>query len=181
MVNCYLIMRGDRELFKPDHCLIIGEVAQAHDGSLGMAHAFIDAIAAAGKNAEAGPALAALAAARMPVVGAFKSADVAGARAFLRYEGVKGASDVSVDLRTGAATARIHRADMLTIMDDLHRGKNVGKAWQWVIDISGAVFLVLSLVGYVLFFTLRFRLKVALALTAFSLGSLGLIFLIWVP
>jgi N-acetylneuraminate synthase len=29
-------------------CLVIGEVAQAHDGSLGMAHAFIDAIANAG-------------------------------------------------------------------------------------------------------------------------------------
>ena len=32
-------------------CAIIGEVAQAHDGSLGMAHAFIDAIAAAGATA----------------------------------------------------------------------------------------------------------------------------------
>jgi N-acetylneuraminate synthase len=31
--------------------VIIGEVAQAHDGSLGMAHAFIDAIAAAGADA----------------------------------------------------------------------------------------------------------------------------------
>ncbi|MCI0336611.1 MAG: N-acetylneuraminate synthase family protein [Acidobacteria bacterium] len=30
------------------HCLIIGEVAQAHDGSLGTAHAYIDAVAAAG-------------------------------------------------------------------------------------------------------------------------------------
>ncbi len=29
-------------------CLVIGEVAQAHDGSLGTAHAFIDAIAGAG-------------------------------------------------------------------------------------------------------------------------------------
>ncbi|HEY9449028.1 MAG TPA: N-acetylneuraminate synthase family protein [Gemmatimonadaceae bacterium] len=34
-----------------DGCLIIGEVAQAHDGSLGAAHAFIDAIAAAGADA----------------------------------------------------------------------------------------------------------------------------------
>ncbi len=33
------------------HCMIIAEVAQAHDGSLGMAHAFIDAIAAAGADA----------------------------------------------------------------------------------------------------------------------------------
>src|SRR3954467_15762409 len=31
--------------------LVVGEVAQAHDGSLGMAHAFIDAIAAAGADA----------------------------------------------------------------------------------------------------------------------------------
>ena len=30
---------------------VIGEVAQAHDGSLGMAHAFIDAIAATGADA----------------------------------------------------------------------------------------------------------------------------------
>jgi N,N'-diacetyllegionaminate synthase len=32
-------------------CLVVGEVAQAHDGSLGMAHAYIDAIAAAGADA----------------------------------------------------------------------------------------------------------------------------------
>ncbi|MEO8042569.1 MAG: N-acetylneuraminate synthase family protein [Acidobacteriota bacterium] len=32
-------------------CLIIGEVAQSHDGSLGMAHAFIDSIADAGADA----------------------------------------------------------------------------------------------------------------------------------
>jgi N-acetylneuraminate synthase len=32
-------------------CFIIGEVAQAHDGSLGMAHAFIDAIANSGADA----------------------------------------------------------------------------------------------------------------------------------
>ncbi len=32
-------------------CLIIGEVSQSHDGSLGMAHAFIDAIAKAGADA----------------------------------------------------------------------------------------------------------------------------------
>lgn len=37
--------------FSSEHCLIIGEVAQAHDGSLGMAHAFIDVIAEAGADA----------------------------------------------------------------------------------------------------------------------------------
>jgi N-acetylneuraminate synthase len=32
-------------------CLIVGEVALTHDGSLGLAHAFVDAIAAAGADA----------------------------------------------------------------------------------------------------------------------------------
>ena len=32
-------------------CFIVAEVAQAHDGSLGMAHAYIDAIANAGADA----------------------------------------------------------------------------------------------------------------------------------
>lgn len=36
---------------QPFGCFVIGEVAQAHDGSLGMAHAFIDAIADAGADA----------------------------------------------------------------------------------------------------------------------------------
>ena len=34
-----------------ERCLVIGEVAQSHDGSLGMAHAFVDAIAEAGADA----------------------------------------------------------------------------------------------------------------------------------
>lgn len=40
------------DLFQTEgRCLVIGEVAQSHDGSLGMAHAYIDAIAAAGADA----------------------------------------------------------------------------------------------------------------------------------
>lgn len=42
----------ENRLVGPGHpALVVGEVAQAHDGSLGMAHAFIDAIADAGADA----------------------------------------------------------------------------------------------------------------------------------
>jgi len=41
----------DHSTLKEWRCLVIGEVAQAHDGSLGMAHSFIDAIANAGADA----------------------------------------------------------------------------------------------------------------------------------
>lgn len=42
---------GSKMVGSGRECLIIGEVAQAHEGSLGMAHAFIDAIADAGADA----------------------------------------------------------------------------------------------------------------------------------
>lgn len=41
----------DRLARPGDPCVIVGEVAQAHDGSLGTAHAFVDAIANAGADA----------------------------------------------------------------------------------------------------------------------------------
>lgn len=42
---------GSHEVGTRKRCFIVGEVAQAHDGSLGMAHSFIDAIATAGADA----------------------------------------------------------------------------------------------------------------------------------
>ena len=42
---------NDREVASHSSPLIIGEIAQAHDGSLGMAHAYIDAVADAGADA----------------------------------------------------------------------------------------------------------------------------------
>ena len=38
-------------ILRPGRCLVIGEVALSHDGSLGLAHAFVDAIANAGADA----------------------------------------------------------------------------------------------------------------------------------
>jgi len=42
---------GKRLVGEGNPVFIVGEVAQAHDGSLGNAHAFIDAIAACGADA----------------------------------------------------------------------------------------------------------------------------------
>lgn len=42
---------ADRRIGPGAPCFVIAEVAQAHDGSLGAAHAYIDAIAAAGADA----------------------------------------------------------------------------------------------------------------------------------
>lgn len=45
------LLIGDRKVGDGAPCLIVAEVAQAHEGSIGMAHAYIDAVAAAGADA----------------------------------------------------------------------------------------------------------------------------------
>jgi N,N'-diacetyllegionaminate synthase len=46
-----LIRIGDRAIGGNEPCYIIAEVAQAHDGSLGIAHSYIDAVASTGVDA----------------------------------------------------------------------------------------------------------------------------------
>jgi hypothetical protein len=140
-----------------------------------------DRIHAAQKQTDAAAALARLAAQSLPLLGAYSSGDVEGGEAILRFEGVKGTTDVTMDLRSGATQARLKSADPVTMLDDLHRGKNAGSAWRGFIDISGIVILVLSLLGYILFFAMRYRLRTALILTVLSIAGLAALFFFFVP
>jgi hypothetical protein len=115
------------------------------------------------------------------VHGIYASGDIDEDLAQLRFEGVTGDTSVTLDLTSGKADIAWRKATALTVLNDLHRGKNAGKAWKWLIDLSAGLFLVLSLVGYVLFFSMRHRLATVLALTFGSAALLALLFLLFVP
>jgi hypothetical protein len=138
-------------------------------------------LAAAKASKDRGRALAAAAGRHEPLPGAYASADIDGQQALVRLEGPKGAADLTIDLSTGKAEGRVTRPNMMALIQDLHRGKNSGVAWRWVIDLSAWLVLGLSLIGYVLFFSLRFRLKTSLILTAVSLAVLVVIAWLMVP
>jgi hypothetical protein len=138
-------------------------------------------LAAARKANDPTRALGALMVRREGVGGVYASGEIDGDDAFLRFEGVSGNASVVVDLKSGAAEATRRKPDAVTILNDLHRGKNVGGAWKLFIDISAAIFLLLSLAGYVLFFSLRYRLAQSLGLTAVSLAAMAAIFVWLVP
>lgn len=109
---------------------------------------------------------------KTPLIGAWQSGEVIDEEAQLRFEGPKGSSDVVVDLATGKAEVETKRARLIDTINELHRGKNSGGAWKAVIDASAIVILLLSVIGYVLFFSLRFRLRTSLILTGASLAGL---------
>jgi len=121
-------------------------------------------VTAALEGQDPGRLLAEVVRAATPLRGAFHDAELFGDEAYLRFVGVNGASDVVVDLTSGAADVETRRANLTAIMHDLHRGKDAGGAWKLFIDASAVVILAMSLIGFVLFFSLRLRLATSLKL-----------------
>jgi len=138
-------------------------------------------LASAKASKDVAKALAAAVSAKARFPGAYASGDIDGRQALVRMEGPKGSADLTIDMTTGKVDARITRTNFLAITQDLHRGKNVGTAWRWVIDLSAWLIGAMALIGYVLFFSLRFRLKTSLILTAVSLAVLVGIAWLFVP
>ncbi|TWU48005.1 hypothetical protein Poly59_48490 [Rubripirellula reticaptiva] len=74
-----------------------------------------------------------------------------------------------------SATARINRStgeyavdvlssDLVTVMNDLHKGRHSGEVWSWVIDVSAVIGTLVGLTGFVLIFFLKLRRRSGIAL-----------------
>ncbi len=111
------------------------------------------------------------------VVGRYQSSEVMDNEVMIRLESPAGATDIWVMADTGETEITQKPASTVSMLNDLHRGKNSGSAWSWLIDISAIIVIALSLVGYILFLSIKTRLVTHLVLTAASLALI--ILLIW--
>ncbi|MCY1162220.1 putative TM-like protein [compost metagenome] len=111
------------------------------------------------------------------VVGRYQSSEVMDNEVMIRLESPAGATDIWVMADTGETEITQKPASTVSMLNDLHRGKNSGLAWSWLIDISAIIVIALSLVGYILFLSIQTRLVTHLVLTAASLALI--ILLIW--
>ena len=111
------------------------------------------------------------------LIGRYKSSEVLDGEVMIRLESPAGSTDVWVLLDNGETEITSKPASTVSLLNDLHRGKNVGTAWSWLIDISAIIILLLSLAGYILFLTIKTGLVTNLILTALSLFAI--ILLMW--
>lgn len=118
---------------------------------------------------EPGLALAKLAGAKSELPGTYRSGEIAGDEVYANLQGVRGRTDVTGSLITGEVRIYSERESVVGILNGLHRGEHAGSAWRALIDVMAGVFILMSLVGFALFLSLRFRLGKALALMAASL------------
>ncbi|MEM9128699.1 MAG: PepSY-associated TM helix domain-containing protein, partial [Pseudomonadota bacterium] len=111
-----------------------------------------------------------------PIIGEYKDLEDFDDELLLRFVGAKGSSFVSVDMSNGVVVVENERANAIEQMRALHKGDAAGQSWRVVIDISAGFILFLSIFGFILFFTMRFRLAKSLILCGSSLLLLGLIY-----
>lgn len=124
--------------------------------------------------------IAEIASASTQIVGAYSSGEIIDDSAMIRFEGTKGSSDLTVDLQTGRTEVTISQASTSRILQELHRGTSAGTVWRLLLDVTAALIILLSIIGYVLFFSLRFRLRTSIALTSASLAAMAGVFFAFV-
>lgn len=99
----------------------------------------------------------------------------------VKVRGVAGGAEIALDLAAGEARVKTETLGAVATLKNLHKGKNAGPAWHLLIDLVSIAVLCLSLIGYVLFFSLRFRLRTGLILTGVSLAAAVGVFAFTVP
>ena len=97
------------------------------------------------------------------------------------FKGPAYTADVFLDRSTGAYDLTETRMGFVALLNDLHKGRDSGRAWGFVIDLSAVLMALVSLSGLVLVFYLQKRLVPGLFTLAGGAAVCYLAYLIWVP
>jgi hypothetical protein len=92
-------------------------------------------------------------------IGAVATFDVDPTSLHIEMKGPGRHTEADIDRRNGQLTLKVERRGLLMRFDDLHRGKDTGIAWRWVLDLSAALLFLGSLSGILIWWALPRRRK----------------------
>ncbi len=75
-------------------------------------------------------------------------------------------ADLFFDTTDDSFELTVEEQGFMAVMNDLHKGRDTGSAWSWVIDISAGFLVAISLTGLTMQFFLRKRRRSALVSAA---------------
>ena len=91
------------------------------------------------------------------------------------------AADIFIDRRTGRFELTETKMGLVAIVNDLHKGRDSGKAWSVLIDISAVLMTLVSVSGLLLIFFLQKKRFSGLIVLAAGAVLVCLAYLAWVP
>lgn len=110
------------------------------------------------------------------IKGEVDSFDVVSGKGTIAYRDPGYSAELFFDVQTGTYDVTIEQQGWVAVLNDLHKGRDTGDGWRWVIDVSAGFLVVISLTGLGLQLVLRKRRRSALI--AAGLGALVIVLLI---
>lgn len=99
----------------------------------------------------------------------------------ISFKGPGYAADGFIERKTGKYELMESRLGFVAVVNDLHKGRDTGKAWAGIIDISAVLMTLVSLTGLVLIFFLYKKLRAGLYALAIGTVLCYVVYLVWVP
>ena len=110
--------------------------------------------------------------------GAVKEFTIDEFQSVIAFAGPGYSADVFIDNETSEYEITEVRLGFVAIINDLHKGRDTGTAWSWVIDLSAALLCIISASGLMLLFWLRRKRLSGLATMA--VGTIVALLAYWI-
>lgn len=102
-------------------------------------------------------------------------------QASVSFKGPGYAADAFVNRETGEYELTETRSGLVAALNDLHKGRDSGRAWSWLIDVSAVLMTLVSLTGLVLIWFVKRRRSSGLMLAGLCALFCYLIYLFLIP
>ncbi|MFO1537571.1 MAG: PepSY-associated TM helix domain-containing protein [Actinomycetota bacterium] len=112
------------------------------------------------------------------VAGRITTFRTTGTEASISYRNPGYAADLFYDVRSGDYQVTVQQQGWLGVLNDLHKGRDSGSTWSWVVDVSALFLVAIAVTGLVMQLFLRKRRTSALALA--GIGLLLTVVLAWI-
>lgn len=96
------------------------------------------------------------------------------AESSVSFNGPGYSADVFIDRSTGHYRLTVTKSGFIAAMNDLHKGRDTGTTWAWLIDFSAVLMILVSLTGFVMILFLKKKRFSGLAITV--VGVIVMIF-----
>lgn len=102
-------------------------------------------------------------------------------QASVSFKGPGYAADAFINRETGEYELTETRSGLVAALNDLHKGRDTGQAWSWLIDASAILMTLVSLTGLVLIWFVKRRRSSGLMLAGLCALFCYLIYLFLIP
>ena len=97
------------------------------------------------------------------------------------FKGPGYAADAFINRENGSYELTLLRAGIVGVMNDLHKGRDTGSKWSWVIDIAAALMVLISLTGMILILYIKRKKWSGLIIAAIGIILLCLLYKMLIP